>query len=78
VRDGYGPECFTMREPAARRTYPYRLSVRYARRGPMGFGMGTVQVIEHDGHGKVVFQHRPFLLMSDGGHLDLADVAAPQ
>ena len=67
-----------MREPASRRTYPYRLSIRYARRGPMGYGMGTVQIIEHDGHGNLWFDYRPFVIMSDGGHLDLAEVVAPK
>jgi tetratricopeptide (TPR) repeat protein len=76
VTDGYGPECFTLREPATRRAYPYQLAVRYARRGPMGYGMGTVQIIEHDGQGNLRFDHRPFVVMSDGGHLDLADVRA--
>ena len=74
VRDGYGPECFTVREPAATRAYPYRLAVRYARRGPMGYGMGAIQVIEHDGHGRLWFDHRPFVIMNDGGYLELPDV----
>jgi tetratricopeptide (TPR) repeat protein len=74
IRDGYGPECVTVREPAATRAYPYRLAIRYASRGPMGYGMGTVQVIEHDGHGKLWFEHRPFVIMSDGGYLELSDV----
>ena len=78
VRDGYGPECFTVREPAATRAYPYRLSIRYARRGPMGYGMGTLQIIEHDGHGKLRFGHRPFVIMNDGGYLELAEVQPPR
>jgi tetratricopeptide (TPR) repeat protein len=77
VRDGYGPECFTVRVPTATRAYPYRLSVRYASRGPMGYGMGTLQIIEHDGHGKLRFDHRPFLIMNAGGYLELPEVKAP-
>jgi tetratricopeptide (TPR) repeat protein len=74
VRDGYGPECFTLREPADRRAYPYRLSVHYARRGPMGYGMGTVQIIDHDGRGTLRFDHRPFVIMNDAARLNLAEV----
>jgi len=74
IRDGYGPECFTIREPATPRAYPYSLAIRYASRGPMGYGMGTIQVIEHDGHGKLWFDHLPFVIMNDGGYLALPAV----
>lgn len=76
VRDGYGPECFAVRGPVAHRAYPYRLAVRYASRGPMGYGMGTLQIIEHDGLGNLRFSHRPFVIMNDGGYLELPEVPA--
>ena len=52
VTTGYGPECFTVRNPESRDAAPYRLRVHYYNRGPMGYGMGTVQVVRHDGHGR--------------------------
>jgi TonB family protein len=59
VTNGYGPECFAIKgAPAA---YPYRLSVHYFSRGPMGYGMGTVQVIQHDGKGRLRYSARPFV-----------------
>src|SRR5690606_25589210 len=50
VTDGYGPEVFTiLGEPTG---YPYNLQVHYYARGPNGYGMGKVQIIEHDGRGR--------------------------
>lgn len=74
VRSGYGPECFTVRGPKAERSASYRLAAHYYSRGPMGYGMGTVQVIEHDGAGAVKIEHRPFVVMNDGALLDLGTV----
>ncbi|HSS38679.1 MAG TPA: hypothetical protein VLT58_07910, partial [Polyangia bacterium] len=50
VTTGYGPECFTIRGPAAGRAAPYQLQAHYYSRGPMGYGMGKLQIIDHDGH----------------------------
>jgi len=74
VRRGYGPECFTIRGPKAERSASYQLAAHYYDRGPMGYGMGTVQVIEHDGAGAVKIEHRPFVVMNDGALLDLGAV----
>jgi len=51
VTTGYGPECITIPLGAVARTYPYRLQAHYYSRGPMGYGMGKPQIIEHDGKG---------------------------
>ena len=67
-----GPEAFTIDN--APKAYPYRLLVRYYARGPMGFGMGKVQVIGHDGKGKLSFDERPFVLMKDHAIIDLGEV----
>ncbi len=72
VTTGYGPEAFTIDN--APKAYPYRLLVRYYARGPMGFGMGKVQVIGHDGKGKLSFDERPFVLMKDHAIIDLGEV----
>ncbi|MCP4661231.1 MAG: tetratricopeptide repeat protein [bacterium] len=74
VTTGYGPECFTIRRPFARRAYPYRLQAHYYRRGPMGYGMGTLQILDHDGRGKLRIEDRPFVVMTDGAYVDLGTV----
>lgn len=71
VREGYGPECFTVRGAAADRSATYALQAHYYARGPMGFGMGTVQIIDHDGAGRIKVAHRPFVVMNDRAFLDL-------
>lgn len=68
VTTGYGPECFAIGEPDAA---PYRLGVHYYRRGPMGYGMGTVQVVEHDGEGGISVEPRPFVVMADNAMVDV-------
>jgi len=77
VTQGYGPECFTIRTPPAKRAYPYRLQAHYYRRGPMGYGMGKLHVIEHDGRGGLAFDERPYVVMQDGAFLDLGTVEQP-
>ncbi|MCB9557011.1 MAG: hypothetical protein H6707_12965 [Deltaproteobacteria bacterium] len=72
VTTGYGPEGFAIEgEP---RGYPYRLSVHYYSRGPMGYGMGKVEAIAHDGHGGLTFRQLPFVIMNDGARVALGRV----
>jgi hypothetical protein len=40
----------------------------------MGYGMGKLQIIEHDGHGNLRFDERPFVIMQDGAFVDLGRV----
>jgi TonB family protein len=72
VTTGYGPECFAI--DGKQRSYPYRLMVHYYSQGPMGYGMGKVEIVEHDGHGKLRFEERPFVVMHDQANLDLGTV----
>ncbi len=72
VINGYGPECFTI--PGAKRAYPYVLQAHYYARGPMGYGMGKVQIIEHDGKGNLAFAEHPFTIMKDKAFVHLAEV----
>jgi len=74
VTTGYGPECFTIRNPPRGRAFPYKLQAHYYSRGPMGYGMGKLQIIEHDGHGGLRFDERPFVIMQDGAFVDLGTV----
>lgn len=71
ITSGYGPECFAIDKPGA---FPYRLQAHYYSRGPMGFGMGRLQVIEHDGHGALHIEDRPFIVMTDGAYVPLGVV----
>src|SRR4029079_3693530 len=48
VTTGYGPECFTIF--GKERAFPYKLQAHYYSIGPMGYGMGKVEVIDHDGN----------------------------
>lgn len=72
VTTGFGPECFTIQ--GTPRAGPYVLQAHYYRRGPMGYGMGKLQVIEHDGNGGLTFQEHPFAIMKDDAFVDLATV----
>lgn len=76
VTTGYGPECFTIRNPKGARSEPYTLQAHYYSRGPMGYGMGKLQVIDHDGKGHLSFEERPFVVMVDRGFVDLGTVAS--
>jgi hypothetical protein len=40
----------------------------------MGYGMGILQVVEHDGAGRVRVDPRPFVVMTDGAEVDLGSV----
>jgi tetratricopeptide (TPR) repeat protein len=77
VTTGYGPECFAIPYAAVARGYPYRLQAHYYSRGPMGYGMGKLQIIEHDGKGGVRFEERPFIVMRDQAFVDLGEVRGP-
>jgi hypothetical protein len=74
VTTGYGPECFTIRGAREKRAYPYTLQAHYFSRGPMGYGMGKLEIIEHDGHGGLRFEERPFVVMVDQAFVDLGIV----
>ncbi len=74
VTTGYGPECFTIRLPREARSEAYRLEAHYYSRGPMGYGMGKLEIIDHDGKGGLTFEERPFVVMTDGAYVDLGTV----
>jgi hypothetical protein len=71
VTTGYGPECFTIRAPKGHRAGPYTLQANYYSRGPMGYGMGKLEIIDHDGAGNLVFTERPYVVMVDHAFVDL-------
>jgi hypothetical protein len=71
VTTGYGPECFTVRLSKGAKRSRYALQVHYYARGPMGYGMGKMEVIDHDGHGGLTFSERPFVVMNDQAFVEL-------
>jgi tetratricopeptide (TPR) repeat protein len=75
VTTGYGPECFAIDGRAA--AYPYRLRAHYYSKGPMGYGMGKLEIVEHDGSGGIKLEERPFVVMTDRAFVDLGVVTGP-
>jgi hypothetical protein len=69
VTTGYGPEMRVVR--GDRMSPRLQATVQYYERGAMGHAMGTLQVVAHDGAGGLRVQERPFVLMQQGGALDL-------
>jgi hypothetical protein len=74
VTTGYGPECFTIRLPKGQRAGPYTLQAHYYSIGPMGAGMGKLEIIEHDGQGGLRFEERPYVVMVNQAFVDLGVV----
>ena len=37
----------------------------------MGYGMGLLQIVKHDGKGTLEFQDRPFVIMNDHAYANL-------
>ena len=75
VRNGYGPECFAIAGKA--RAFPYRLEAHYYSRGPMGYGMGKVEILQHDGKGGLKFVDRAFVVMNDKAMVDIGLIKGP-
>jgi hypothetical protein len=40
----------------------------------MGYGMGKLEIVEHDGHGGLTFEERPFVVMKDRAFVDMGKV----
>lgn len=77
VTSGYGPEEFVLGTGAA--GGPYQVFVQYYESGPMGFGMGKVDIVDHDGNGNVSVDTRPFVILNQDAavHLGRIDGSAP-
>lgn len=75
VTTGYGPECFTIQgKPAA---FPYRFEANYYSRGPMGYGMGKLQIMQSDGQGDLRFEDRVYVIMKDSAFVQLGTLDKP-
>jgi tetratricopeptide (TPR) repeat protein len=69
ITTGYGPECFAI--PGTPKAGPYRLSINYYSQGPMGYGMGLLQIQKFDGQGNLTFEDRPYVIMTNQAFVDL-------
>jgi uncharacterized protein YfaP (DUF2135 family) len=69
ITTGYGPECFAI--PGVPKAGPYHLSIDYYSQGPMGYGMGLLEIQRFDGKGKLSFEDRPYVIMNDHAFVDL-------
>jgi uncharacterized protein YfaP (DUF2135 family) len=68
ITTGFGPECFAIAgTPTAG---PYELGVHYYAQGPMGYGMGLLQIERFDGT-DVSFDDRPYVIMRDQAYVAL-------
>jgi tetratricopeptide (TPR) repeat protein len=72
VTTGYGPEEFAL--DGGGKAGPYQLQIHYFARGPMGYGMGTLEILHRDSRGALSFEHRPFIVMNDKAYVDLGSV----
>lgn len=72
ITTGYGPECFAI--DGTPKAGPYRLSIHYYSMGPMGYGMGAVEILRHDGKGHLRFETRPYTVMVDQAYVDLGTI----
>jgi hypothetical protein len=71
VTTGYGPECFAI--PGTPKAGPYELSINYYSQGPMGYGMGLLQIERFDGK-NLTFEDRPYVIMVNQAFVDLGTV----
>nr|HEX4315897.1 VIT domain-containing protein [Kofleriaceae bacterium] len=69
ITTGYGPECFAI--AGTPQAGPYKLSIDYFSQGPMGYGMGLLEVQRYDGKGGLTFEDRPYVIMADHAYVDL-------
>jgi tetratricopeptide (TPR) repeat protein len=69
VQGGYGPEVFAIDGGAS--SYPYDLQVHHYSLGPLGIGMGKVEIVEYDGAGGLAFEERPFVVQRERAYVDL-------
>jgi hypothetical protein len=72
VSAGWGPEVFVIDSPDA---FPYRVEAHVQERGPAGPVLGRLQLVRHDGRGRVTLDERPFALRADEPIADLGTVS---
>ena len=71
ITTGFGPECFEIRGDAT--AGPYELGVHYYAEGPMGYGMGLMQIVRFDGK-SFTFDDRPYMIMKNKAYVSLGRI----
>lgn len=74
VKGALGPDELSLRGADRRAPYTFVLEMDKAN-GPMGFQMGKLEVVDHDGSGNVSFVERPFVVMNGATRIDLGSFA---
>jgi uncharacterized protein YfaP (DUF2135 family) len=69
VSDGFGPEHTNINGKSREREV--HLWVDYQNRAMMGTGFGQVDIVEHDGAGRLRAETRPFVVMNEHATVDL-------
>jgi len=69
ITTGYGPECFAI--PGTPSAGPYKLAIDYYSQGPMGYGMGLVEIQTFDPKRGLTFDDRPYVVMTNHAKLAL-------
>jgi outer membrane protein OmpA-like peptidoglycan-associated protein len=69
ITTGYGPECFAI--PGKPQAGPYQLSLDYFSQGPMGYGMGLLEIETFDPGRGFGFEDRPYVIMNNHAKVDL-------
>jgi uncharacterized protein YfaP (DUF2135 family) len=68
VTTGYGPEVFAFSStPSAG---PYKIWLDYYAQGPMGYGMGMVQIQRFDPQRGITLDDRPYIIMTPHARAD--------
>jgi len=70
---GWGPECFTI--PQKANAFPYRMEAHYYSAGPMGFGMGKLEIIDSKGDGRVFVSERAFVVQQNQAFVKLGSLS---
>jgi len=71
ITTGYGPEYFQISEPQA---FPYKIQVHYANRGPMGYGMGVLHILNYAPKMGLRSEFRPFVVMKKGAFVEFGEI----
>ncbi len=66
----FGPELLRLSNPL--RAGDIEIQAQYRRIGPLGFELGSLEVVEHDGRGRLQFATHPYVVMRDQAFVELA------
>lgn len=70
VKGAFGPDELAIRSTDRHAPYTFVLELDKMS-GPMGFAMGKLEIVDHDGSGNVSFEERPFVVQNGATRIDL-------